>query len=373
MIGRLRRVPVSELYGTGGVNFTSWLQENIDVLNETLGFLLSGVRDERLVSGSSATVAQTVTGDAVIIENEPKGSGDGGLGKLITSLASEEAQAGIWIVADPRPEHAAAISWLNRASSSASFYLLKVEAFRIDGSPPAPLISSVIGPERGGAGLSSESGPAVPGRADVSSTIGGARPVPNPAATGDGSSADEPAGPAVGAPRNADGVDVEEAGVSAREHTAPAQARTTGLVLYRFWTELLNKARERTSLHADVEPRRETVIGANAGVEGIYYNYVVREHEAGVELYINQEGEGRGSENGTAFDALQAVEDAIAYNFGGPLEWRQDEGSGAGYIEHRVGIGGYLDEERWPEIQDAMIDAMIRLERALRPQVSRLR
>jgi hypothetical protein len=38
-----------------------------------------------------------------------------------------------------------------------------------------------------------------------------------------------------------------------------------------------------------------------------------------------------------------------------------------------IGMGGYRDEEsKWPEIQDAMIDAMIRLEKALRPHIVNL-
>jgi len=47
------------------------------------------------------------------------------------------AKSGIWIVSGPRPEHVKAASWLNE-SSSASFYLLKVEAIRIGYSPPCP-------------------------------------------------------------------------------------------------------------------------------------------------------------------------------------------------------------------------------------------
>jgi hypothetical protein len=38
-----------------------------------------------------------------------------------------------------------------------------------------------------------------------------------------------------------------------------------------------------------------------------------------------------------------------------------------------IGIGGYRDDEsKWPEIQDAMIDAMIRLEKALRQHIESL-
>ena len=48
-------------------------------------------------------------------------------------------------MAEPRPEHVAAISRLNE-SSAAAFYLLKLEARRIGDSPPAPLLTLIIGP-----------------------------------------------------------------------------------------------------------------------------------------------------------------------------------------------------------------------------------
>jgi hypothetical protein len=35
-------------------------------------------------------------------------------------------------------------------------------------------------------------------------------------------------------------------------------------------------------------------------------------------------------------------------------------------------IGGYRDEQKWEDVQDAMIDRMIRLEHALRPVISQL-
>jgi hypothetical protein len=43
-------------------------------------------------------------------------------------------------------------------------------------------------------------------------------------------------------------------------------------------------------------------------------------------------------------------------------------------VGKRIEIGGCRDdEEKWPQIQDAMIDAMIRLERALRPHIDGLK
>jgi hypothetical protein len=43
-------------------------------------------------------------------------------------------------------------------------------------------------------------------------------------------------------------------------------------------------------------------------------------------------------------------------------------------IAHAVSVGGLRsDETTWPEIQDALIDGMVRLERASRPQITALK
>jgi hypothetical protein len=56
-------------------------------------------------------------------------------------------------------------------------------------------------------------------------------------------------------------------------------------------------------------------------------------------------------------------------NSRGVLEWLPEINAG-----HTVTVGGWRsDEARWPENQDAMSDAMVRLEQALRPQIAALK
>jgi hypothetical protein len=106
-----------------------------DVLNDALGITLVNVeREQAAGSFSIDLVAEDEGGGKVIIENQLEKSNHDHLGKLITYLTALNARAAIWIVAEPRPEHVAAISWLND-SSSAAFYLVKVEAVRIGSSP----------------------------------------------------------------------------------------------------------------------------------------------------------------------------------------------------------------------------------------------
>lgn len=145
-IGRLERVALREVWRHEAYDFTQWLQENIDVLNEALDITLVNVdREQAAGSFSIDLVAEDEGGGKVTIENQLEKSNHDHLGKLITYLTALSARIAIWIVAEPRPEHVAAMSWLND-SSSAAFYLVKVEAVRIGGSAPAPLLTVIVGP-----------------------------------------------------------------------------------------------------------------------------------------------------------------------------------------------------------------------------------
>ncbi len=145
-IGKLERVALREVWRHEAYDFTGWLQDNIDVLNEALGLSLVNVeREQAAGSFSIDLVAERESGGKVIIENQLEKSNHDHLGKVLTYMVAMEAQTAIWIVAEPRPEHVSVVAWLNESSSS-DFYLVKVEAVRIGVSPPAPLLTLIVGP-----------------------------------------------------------------------------------------------------------------------------------------------------------------------------------------------------------------------------------
>jgi len=210
-------------------------------------------------------------------------------------------------VAEPRPEHVNAVSWLNE-SSTAAFYLLKVEAIRIGDSTPAPLLTLIVGP--------SETG--------------------------------------------------REVGKTKKEMAERYVIRQ------RFWTGLLEKAKDKTKLHAAISPGEYSWIGTGAGWSGLGYNYSLKQHASAVELYIDR-GKDSEAENKAIFDQLHESCEAIERTFGSSLGWERLESKRACRIAKRFDGGGYRDpEERWPEIQDTMIDAMIRLDEALRSHIKKL-
>ena len=131
MIGKLQRVPLREVWGHEALDFTRWLEDNLDVLNDALDITLSSAEREQSAGAFNVDlVAEDEAGNPVIIENQLEKSDHDHLGKLITYLTAIDAKTALWIVSDPRPEHVRAISWLNE-SSSAAFYLIKVEAIKI--------------------------------------------------------------------------------------------------------------------------------------------------------------------------------------------------------------------------------------------------
>src|SRR5215207_6380576 len=146
MIGKIQRVPLREVWKHEALDFTTWLRENIDVVSDVVNVPLDEAEREQSAGNFSVDlVARDSSGDPVVIENQLEKSDHDHLGKLLTYLVAFEAKAAIWIVSEPRPEHVSTITWLNE-SSPASFYLVKVEAIRIGDSPPAPLLTKVVGP-----------------------------------------------------------------------------------------------------------------------------------------------------------------------------------------------------------------------------------
>jgi len=137
-----------------------------------------------------------------------------------------------------------------------------------------------------------------------------------------------------------------------------------------FWRQLLEKAKQRTTLHANRSPRKGNWISAGAGRRGLTISYVIRMNDSQVELYIDG---GDKEENKGIFDQLLARKEQAEDAFGEPLDWQRLNERRASRIRHVLPGGGLRDRERWPQIQEAMIDAMVRLEKALKPEIARLK
>ena len=137
---------------------------------------------------------------------------------------------------------------------------------------------------------------------------------------------------------------------------------------HEFWKRLLDKSKTKATLFANTSPSKGNHISAAAGISGIYYQYLILENEARVQLSI-ESGDSR--KNKSVFDELYSNREQIETDFGDQLVWERLEGKKTSRISKTVISKGLKDTESWPEISDEMIDSMCRLERALSKQIRR--
>ena len=86
-IGKLQRVPLRTVWKHEAYDFTQWLQENLDILNDSLDLeLVSAEREQAAGSFSIDLVAESSDSDTYIVENQLEKSNHDHLGKVITYL-----------------------------------------------------------------------------------------------------------------------------------------------------------------------------------------------------------------------------------------------------------------------------------------------
>lgn len=141
------------------------------------------------------------------------------------------------------------------------------------------------------------------------------------------------------------------------------------IIRYEFWDSLLKLAPTKTSLHSRISPSFGSFISVTAAAPkaGLFFQYDILMHSAKVELYIDA---GHKTKNKNIYDKLEKNRIQIEIDFGGQLEWNRLEDKKACRIMKTLENVGYSDEkDKWPELQKAMVEAMMRLETALRPHI----
>ena len=307
-IGKITRVPLREVWNHEAHNFSRWLAKNLDYLEKCTGLSLSLVEREASIGDFAVDIlAEDPEGNLVVIENQLERTDHDHLGKLITYISNYEAKTAIWVTSQPRPEHEKAVHWLNEMlPADTAFYLIQVEAVRIDDSPPAPLFTVIAGPS--------------------------------------------PESRQIGAQRKE----------LAERHILPLE----------FWEKLLEKVRQRSALFSNISPSKQHWINTGAGRAGLTWAYVVLKDHGRVELYIDTQDSER---NKVIFDFLAQRKEAIEQAFGAPLVWQRLEEKRAARICYYIhGHGGLRNREGWDKLQDSMIDAMVRLEKAFKPHIEKL-
>lgn len=131
----------------------------------------------------------------------------------------------------------------------------------------------------------------------------------------------------------------------------------------RFLEQLLTQTEGENALPYKLLPSSRDYIGADVGVGGMSFRYVVGQDRSRVELYIAGK---EATANKRLFDELRSHRTEIEAAFGEDLSWERLEGRKSCRVAHRM-LGGVSDESHWQEIRTALIDGMVRLEKAILP------
>jgi hypothetical protein len=134
---------------------------------------------------------------------------------------------------------------------------------------------------------------------------------------------------------------------------------------YEFFNQFLTLCNKKTNLFKKISPvGYQSWINAGSGTSGISWLIVANNKSAHVDLYF---GSPNSDINRTRFEYFASKKQEIEEKFGEPLIWDFNDNRKQQYIRSICPIGNFEDEEKWPEIQNDLVDRLIRLENILKP------
>lgn len=311
-LGTLSPVKARDVWSGESREFTPWLAENADLLGEALGMDLLHERTEAAVGRYSADLVfrEASRGELVVVENMFGPTDHDHLGKLITYAAGLGASYAVLISPEFRDEHRSALTWLNSVSSDDfGFFGVVLEAWRIDGSRPAPRLRVEVEPDSWGRSVRAA----------------------NP-------------------------------GTGERERT---YQRFWGVFLPAFrdrypgWTRTATPSKRHWMSFPSSRSSLLRYSAAFCRPEGRY--------RLRAEAYVDA---GNAETTKAVFDALHHQKERVEKTVGEALDWdRIDDRRGSRislYFPDEIRIG---EEERWPEARDWLIEAMGRMQDAFNPAI----
>lgn len=142
-------------------------------------------------------------------------------------------------------------------------------------------------------------------------------------------------------------------------------------VFRKFWAQLIERSKSRTQLLANRTSTSDHWLSAGIGRTGFTLTTLLTQNEGQVECYIRPPG---GEEKSSlAFNSLAAQRSDIEAKFGSDLDWQDLPGRQGCRICKELPGGWKSPESEWPDMQNRIIDTLIRLDGALRKPVQDLK
>ncbi|MGH7948849.1 MAG: DUF4268 domain-containing protein [Candidatus Binataceae bacterium] len=310
-LSKLERVALREAWKNEAGEFTPWLAEsdNLSALADALGLSeLVRVATEHWVGDFKLDILCADGDEQVIIENQLEETDHRHLGQILAYAAGVGAKKVIWVAESFRPEHAAALQFLNdNTTEGLSFFGVQVELWRIGNSPLAPKFEVVVKPN--------------------------------------------------------------DWAKSGREQARAASAASpTKQLQQKFWIALIKRLGESAPQIRPQKPRPQHWLNNSIGRSGFELNITAntREERLGVELWIP------GEDAKNHFANLLAQKKDIEGKLGFDLDWQGLPDSKACRIATWCPHASIEDEGRWDEYLDWLTQRLVRMDQVFRPIVRAL-
>lgn len=314
-LGRLVRRDAREVWAHEAHQFTPWLMQHIDQLNEAIGFEIELIAREERVGPFAVDLygKEVQTGHPAIIENQLEASDHSHLGQLLTYAAGLKAGVIVWVTPNFRDEHRAALDWLNEISpQDVNFFGIEIEILEINGQR-APNFKAVVQPNSWGA------------RSLPADAVGG---------------------------------------------KTTSDRRLAFQVFYANILEILKARAPGITAASRTQP--ESWFNFASGRAGVAFGWAFTpQSRFRVEVYIDT---GERERNIDIFEALHHQREAIEHGIGIPLEWQALEGRQAKriavYAPFPVAIGSSLQELN--QLQEWTITTTLAVVNTIRPRLKAL-
>jgi hypothetical protein len=140
---------------------------------------------------------------------------------------------------------------------------------------------------------------------------------------------------------------------------------------FDFWKSLLERRKIIANIYEDISPSTYNFIGKEGGERGLYYYFTITNNFGQVKLYIDR-GKDKKEENKRIFDSLYEHKKEIEDTFGEELSWERRDTRRFSEIRKRYKFSTLHDRTTWGEMQEKMIEGMMKLEEAFRKYISEL-
>jgi len=307
-IKKIEFVNIREIWRHEALDFTNWLSENIDFLEDSIGFPISVIETERQIGSFNVDIfGEDEQGNSVIIENQLEKTDHQHLGQILTYSVGAAAKTIIWISPEPREEHIEVVEWLNEVTpADMRWFLFKLEGVRTGDSIVSPLFTKVVAPS----------------------------------------------------------TEIKALGAEKKELADRHIKRL------EFWEQLLPVLNSKTNIYKNVSPSKDNWLAGRTGTSGINFHIIIRMESAAVQLVIEKSR--GSELNNKIFDYIYSHKEDIEEKLGKVIIWNRMDNKVSSRIRYDIDKCGLKDITTWKEGHEIISNEFVKWEKVFIPYIRKI-